>query len=167
MHHLEVLGSDESGFFFFAWEASWNRVLAIDPLKRRGWNMPNRCFLCKDEEETYNHLFLLCNKASLLWNMIFSLFDVQWVMHFTVRGNLLGWNDAFVGKRRVKAWRAAPLCLLWTLWKERKGRAFNGVEQVDQTIKFSFLYNFVNWARVYIEDHTLSMLDFVNWLSVK
>ena len=88
-------------------------------------------------------------------------------MHFTVRGNLLGWNDAFVGKRRVKAWRAAPLCLLWTLWKERNGRAFNGVEQVDQTIKFSFLYNFVNWARVYIEDHTLSMLDFVNWLSVK
>ena len=152
---------------FFAWEASWNRVLTTDQLKRRGWNMPNRCFLCKEEEETNDHLFLFCNKASMLGNMIFSLFSVQWVLQSIVRGDLLGWNDAFVGKRRVKAWRTAPLCLMWTLWKERNGRAFNDVEWADQTIKYSFLYNFVNWARVSIEDHILSMVDFIDWLFVK
>ena len=152
---------------FFAWEAPWNRVLTTDQLKRRGWNMPNRCFLCKEEEETNDRLFLFCNKASMLWNLIFSLFDVQWVLHSTVRGNLLGWNGAFVGKRRAKAWRDGPLCLMWTLWKERNGRAFNDVEWADQTIKYSFLYNFVNWARVYMEDHALSMADFVYWLFVK
>ena len=152
---------------FFAWEASWNRVLTTDQLKRRGWNMPNRCFLCKEEEETNDHLFLFCNKASMLGNMIFSLFSVQWVLQSIVRGDLLGWNDAFVGKRRVKAWRTAPLCLMWTLWKERNGRAFNDVERADQAIKYSFLYNFVNWARVSIEDHILSMVDFIDWLFVK
>ena len=31
----------------FAWEASWNRILTCDQLKRRGWNLPNRCYLCK------------------------------------------------------------------------------------------------------------------------
>ena len=129
--------------------------------------MPNRCFLCKGEEETNDLLFLFCNKASMLWNLIFSLFSVQWVLHSTVRGNLLGWNGAFVGKRRAKAWRDGPLCLMWTLWKERNGRAFNDVEWADQTIKYSFLYNFVNWARVYMEDHALSMADFVDWLFVK
>ena len=152
---------------FFAREASWNRVLTTDQLKRRGWNMPNRCFLCKEEEETNDLLFLFCNKASMLWNLIFSLFSAQWVLHSTVRGNLLGWNGAFVGKRRAKAWRDGPLCLMWTLWKERNGRAFNDVEWADQTIKYSFLYNFVNWARVYMEDHALSMADFVDWLFVK
>ncbi|RVW38516.1 putative ribonuclease H protein [Vitis vinifera] len=30
---------------FFAWEASWNRILTIEQLKRRDWNMPNRCYL--------------------------------------------------------------------------------------------------------------------------
>ena len=129
--------------------------------------MPNRCFLCKEEEETNDHLFLFCNKASMLGNMIFSLFSVQWVLQSIVRGDLLGWNDAFVGKRRVKAWRTAPLCLMWTLWKERNGRAFNDVERADQAIKYSFLYNFVNWARVSIEDHILSMVDFIDWLFVK
>ena len=33
-----------------------------------------------------------------------------------------------------------------------------------QKKKIAFLYTFANWARVYIEDHTLSMLDFVDWL---
>ena len=30
-----------------------------------------------------------------------------------------------------------------------------------------FLYTFVNWARVYIEEHTLSLIDFVDWLATK
>ena len=34
---------------------------------------------------------------------------------FHHEGELAWWNGAFVGKRRVKAWRAAPLCLMWTL----------------------------------------------------
>ena len=28
-----------------------------------------------------------------------------------------------------------------------------------------FWYNFVNWVRVYIEDHTLSMIDLRGWLT--
>lgn len=30
-----------------------------------------------------------------------------------------------------------------------------------------FMYTFVNWDRVYIEDPTLSMIDFIDWLLVK
>ena len=32
-----------------------------------------------------------------------------------VRGNMLGWYDSFTGKKRKKAWRAAPLCLSWNV----------------------------------------------------
>ena len=59
-----------------------------------------------------------------------------------------------MGKRREKAWRAALLCLLWTLWKERNERAFNDFEWSNQALKLSFLYTLVNWARVFMEDHT-------------
>ncbi|RVX00548.1 hypothetical protein CK203_037030 [Vitis vinifera] len=32
----------------------------------------------------------------------------QWVLHSSIKRNLLSWHGAFVGKRREKAWRAAP-----------------------------------------------------------
>ena len=97
----------------------------------------------------------------MLWSLIFSLFGVQWVLHSSIKRNLLGWHGAFVGKRREKTWRAAPLCLMWTLWKEINERAFNGIERLNQALKHSFLYTLVNWVRVFIEDHTLSMIDFI------
>ena len=30
-----------------------------------------------------------------------------------------------------------------------------------------FLCSFVSWVRVYIEDHSLSLIDFIDWLFVK
>ena len=51
---------------FFGWEVSWNRSLTIiDQLKRRGWNMPNMCYLYKKKEETSDHLILFCKKATM------------------------------------------------------------------------------------------------------
>ena len=60
----------------FAWEASWNRNLTIYQLKKRGWNMLNRCYLCKEKEEISDHLILFCEKATMFWSLIFSLFGV-------------------------------------------------------------------------------------------
>ena len=65
--------------------------------------MPNRCYLCKEKEETIDHLILFFKKARMLWNLIFSLFSVQWVLHSSAKRNLLGWHGAVVGKRREKA----------------------------------------------------------------
>ena len=75
---------------FFGWEVAWSRLLTIDHLKRSGWSIPNRCYLCKNEEETIDHLLLFCEKVGMLWLLILSLFGVQWVMHSSVRRNLLG-----------------------------------------------------------------------------
>nr|CAN70181.1 hypothetical protein VITISV_000006 [Vitis vinifera] len=58
---------------FFGWEAPWSRLLTIYRLKRFGWSIPNRCFLSKNEEETRDHLLLFCEKARMLWLLIFSL----------------------------------------------------------------------------------------------
>lgn len=52
-------------------------------------------------------------------------------------------------------------------WRESNNRrAFNDVERSDQAIKSIFMYTFVNWGR-YIEDHSLSLIDFVKWLFVR
>nr|CAN82775.1 hypothetical protein VITISV_000481 [Vitis vinifera] len=36
---------------FFAWEAAWGKILTLDRLQKRGWQLPNRCFLCGCEKE--------------------------------------------------------------------------------------------------------------------
>ena len=113
-----------SKWAFFAWEASCGKVLTLDRLKRRGWTLANRCFLCLVEEEYIDHVLIHCSKAKVLWELIFALFGVSWVLPLSVKETLLGWNGSFVGKKHQKAWKAAPLCLFWTVWKERNKIAF-------------------------------------------
>ena len=43
---------------FFAWEATWGKILTLDKLQRKGWHLPNCCYLCGcDEESAYHILF--------------------------------------------------------------------------------------------------------------
>ena len=62
---------------FFAWEATWVRILTLDQLKRRGWRIPNRCYLCKEEEETSDHILIHCSKACFCgsWYLCFLVFS--------------------------------------------------------------------------------------------
>ncbi|RVW72345.1 putative mitochondrial protein [Vitis vinifera] len=59
---------------FFAWEAIWGRILTMDQLKRRGWALPSRCYLCKADEESANHV-IHCPKATMICTL-FLLFLV-------------------------------------------------------------------------------------------
>ena len=71
-----------------------------------------------------------------------------------------------MGKKWKKPLRPATLCLLCSIWKEMNKRDFNDVEWFNQVIKSIFMYTFVNWVRVYIEDHR-SLIDFIDWLFVR
>ena len=70
--------------------------------------------------------------------------------------------DLLWARKERKLGELPPLCLMWTIWKEKNRRAFEDKERNYQDIKSIFLYIFVNWARVYIEEHTLSLIDFVD-----
>ena len=83
---------------FFAWEASWGKILTLKQVQRRGYSMANRCFLCLSEVEMVDHLLLHCVKTRVLWSLIFSLFGVAWVLSCSVKETLLGWHGAFEGK---------------------------------------------------------------------
>ena len=149
---------------FFAWEVVWENFLPLDELKGKGWYLPNRCYLCKGEDELANHILLHCPKVTLLWHLILALFNVQWVMPISVKDVLLSWQGSFVGKKRKKAWRATPLCLFWTLWKERNWRAYEDLELIGHAILCSFIYMFLQWVRIHLGSSTLSLFDFIDWL---
>ena len=87
---------------FFAWEASWGKVLTLDQLKKRGRALANRCFLCCEEEESIDHIPMHCSKARVLWELLFALFGVTWVLPFSVRDTLIEWKGFILGKKRRK-----------------------------------------------------------------
>ena len=114
----------------------------MDQLKKRGWSLPNRCFLCCAAEESIDHLLIHCTKAKVLWDFLFTFFSVLWVLPSSVKEVLLGWHGSFVDKKRRKVWRAA-LCHFWMVWKERNRIAFENEEFLIQRLKYSFVCNFL------------------------
>ena len=111
---------------FFVWEAAWGKVLTLDRLQKRGWQLPNQCFLSGSEEENVNYLLIHCTVARVLWEIVLGLFGAQWVFPETVKEVLLSWKGSFVGKKRKKIWRSIPLFIFWMVWKEKNRLAFRG-----------------------------------------
>ncbi|RVW55507.1 hypothetical protein CK203_075274 [Vitis vinifera] len=95
------------------------KVLTLDSLQRRGFQLPNRCFLCECEEESVNHILIYCTVVRALWDIVFGLVDVKWVSPGTVKEVLASWRGSCVGKKRKKIWDAIPLCIFWTVVNSR------------------------------------------------
>ena len=57
---------------FFAWEATWGRILTLHMLKRCRKVLANRCFV-REEEETIDHLLLYYSKARLLRDLLLAI----------------------------------------------------------------------------------------------
>lgn len=90
------------GRSFWAWEAVWGRMLALDELKRSGLMFPNQCSMRKGEEWSLNHFLLYCSKVRILWLLVYSLFGRAWLMHSLARGNFLIWHGSVLGRRQKR-----------------------------------------------------------------
>ena len=100
----------------------------MDQLKIRGRHLANRCPLCRKEEENIDHFLLLCSsRVQDLWALLFTIFGVNWVLPGSVRETLNGWQGSLIRKNLKKLWLAAPLCLVWIIWKERNKAVFEDV----------------------------------------
>ena len=65
------------------------QALTLDIVQKRGWALANRCFMCLQNEETIDHLLFHCSKTRVLWELLFTLFGVSWVLPSLVRETLL------------------------------------------------------------------------------
>ena len=116
---------------FFAWEASWGKVLTLDQLKKRGWILANRCFLCCEEEETIDHILIHCTRARVLWELLFALFGVTWVFLFRLEIPFLD-GVALTWARSVERCGRQPLCLFFG----RFGRKETGLLLIMRSFRF-------------------------------
>ncbi|KAL6343127.1 hypothetical protein AAG906_019670 [Vitis piasezkii] len=149
---------------FFAWEATWGKALTLDKMQKRGWALANRCFLCLENEETIDHLLLHCSRTRVLWDLLFTILGVSWVLPCSVKETLLSWHGSFVGKKRKKVWRAAPLHIFWTVWKARNCLAFKDDMVSIQRLKYSFIFSLWAETKLFIIDCPLTIANFIDWM---
>jgi hypothetical protein len=119
------------------------------------------CCMSKRDGETINHLFLHCPAARDLWDLVFCLFGVDWVMPRGVLDMLSCWSRL---SRRVNGaiWSMIPHCLLWCLWRERNARTFEGCEKSSQDLKLFFFRTLLEWVNVVGLLSCFSLLELID-----
>ena len=130
---------------FFAWLAARGVILTAENLRKRGITLVSWCYMCKSSGEEVDHLLLHCPVSSALWRAILNLFGIQWVMPSTVKEMLYSWAG-FRRRRKQKAWKFAPLALMWVVWGERNRRAFEEIESPFSHLKNSLLSLIAFWC---------------------
>jgi hypothetical protein len=65
----------------------------------------------------------------------------------------------------LEVWRIAPLCLMWTIWRERNIRCFEDKELTMAEISNRFLTLSFQWAGVLNIPQVFSMSQFVDFYS--
>ena len=82
----------------------------------------------------------------------------------SVRETLLGWTGSFEGKKHKLIWRAAPLCIFWTVWKTKNRIAFEDEELSIQRLKTSFLNSLRSKTNLFIKDGLSTFVEFIDWV---
>ena len=145
---------------FFMWTMAWGRILTCDNLKKKGFVLAGWCCMCKNADESENHLLLHCCITRQLWNFVFKFVRIDWVLPCNASSLLFGWWNWF-GKRSSGVWNLIPSCYMWTIWRERNNRTFENLESpVAKFIKLFFATLF-NWSRAWGLTSSLSVGEFL------
>ena len=125
---------------FFVWSVALGKILTLDNLRKRQVVVINRCFMCKKDGEPIDHLLLHCEVAHALWCNIFSRLGLSWVMPKSVLDLCACWCSS--GKSRSAVVRKMiPICIFWSIWRERNNRCFEDIESSMEEILTSLLYS--------------------------
>ena len=148
---------------FFVWSAAWNKILTYDNLMWRGYTLTNWCCMCRCEGESVDHLLIHFHVANVLWHYVFSSFGILWVLPRSVFDLLDGWQN-LLGKHTSEILNMVPLCLMWTLWKERNSRIFEDKERLACQLLDCFSISLFHWSRAWGFASTSSIIDFISSL---
>ena len=112
----------------FGWLVLRKRILRMDNLRGRGMVVVNVCAMCLSEEETMGHLFLNCEVAHLLWRSVMDCFGCSWVFPNCIVESFQAGRSPVRLHKGKEMWGLTYLAVIWTIWKERSLRCFEGKE---------------------------------------
>jgi hypothetical protein len=144
---------------FFLWATVLGKILTAENLRKRHIIIVSWCCMCKSDGESIDHLFIHCPVAKELWNAVFCLLGVLWVLPQHVRELVEGWHVS--NHRQFRIWNAVPHCLMWSLWRERNSRIFEHGELNIEDLKLQFFRTLFEWMQATNVSSCDSFQDFV------
>ena len=151
---------------FFCWTAALGKILTVDNLRHRGIIVVSWCCMCKADGESVDHLLLHCPYAKELWDMIFVLFRIHWVMPKRVIDLFHSWQGSVGWHQNFVIWKVIPHCLMCCLWRERNARIFEGCELSVVELKLQFYRSLLDWmsgTRLFRFSNMLELIDFFSF----
>jgi hypothetical protein len=85
----------------------------------------------------------------------------------TVLELLKSWVAAMGSGQATEAWRLAPLCLLWCIWRERNARLFEDVETSMVELRKRLIDTLYFWISPHHSLSVFTYVDFLNLFSVR
>ena len=87
----------------------------------------------------------------------------HWVLPRRVLGLLFGWRN-WLGRYQSNIWNLVPLCLMWTVWRERNSRTFEDKMKSADQLLGSFVESLFEWSRAGRFTTVTTVHDFVDVL---
>ena len=143
------------------WLAILNRLPTVDRLKAWGIDKDGLCSLCKQEQESRDHLFFECSYSKAVWKKVLQLCGLN--------REVLDWRREFawaVQKFKGKALITKILKISWNayiycIWKERNNRLFvhkeESIEQVLEHIQISVRFRLAGLRDVAVDSVNVSL----------
>lgn len=121
----------------------------MDNLNKRHVLIVDWFCMCKKNGMSVNYLLLYFEMASALWNTIFSLVWLAWVIRSWVVDLFTCWKRHFDRIKNANIWNMILTCLMGCLWKKTDDRNFEDCEQIVVELKDFSLKTFYHWTAIF------------------
>jgi hypothetical protein len=99
------------------------------------------------------------------YGVLFTLFDVTWVMAGRVADLLACWCSQRGNSSVTEVWRIARLCLMWIIWRELNAICFEDQERTLDVLKKLFIQTLFHWADAFNVSQFSTMPQFLSLCS--
>jgi hypothetical protein len=103
----------------FIWLVAENKILTWENLIIRGWEGPSLYYLCLQEVESTNHLFIHCAFSKTVWERLATILKYK---NCWKGNNLNECLNCWVDDKSIPTLVAAHIC--WFIWLERNATIF-------------------------------------------
>eukprot|EP00253_Pinus_taeda_P021165 PITA_21165 len=113
----------------FNWTLLKGKILTVENLRKRGIQGPSRCCFCCAEEESIQHIFLLCPFAQSCWKQVINPMTISESFD-QITSLQKNWGKCYPfpkkGKHNInRLWKCIPATLCWKIWLARNNYVFN------------------------------------------
>ena len=130
----------------FGWIVLLGGILTMDNLRRCKVIVVNASPTCLANEESIDHLLLNCSLNQRIWRSIFSWFKFCGPLPNSTPSLFGFWRLGVGSKRGQVMWKLSFSAAIWSLWKERNLRCFEGKSSVVSKIVDNVKHLVALWA---------------------